>query len=174
MAFDPVTIPAAVSGGSALGRIFRWFRQVSLKVETSATAKKSESGHIRTIELDVRIFNVGKSVTIRKVALIQRPSWWHLLRNQLIVIERAPETLASRYTAPRILPHHVPTGDFQMLRFDTKSIWPPSTLKGTQIAVWHACSNRPVRAGVEPPKMMSVLGPNSKGTGLNTSIVNAP
>lgn len=172
MTIDPISIPAAVSGGSAIGRLLGWLRQVSLKLEVAAIAKQSESGAVHYITLDVRIFNVGKAVTIRKVALIERPSWQAKLRNAFEIVERAPEVIGSKYGAPRLLPHYIATGDFQLLRFDTKVVWPPSRLKDMQLAVWHSCSNRPVRIAVEPPMMM--LGANASGNALRTAIVSAP
>lgn len=166
MPVDPIGIPSAVSSGSSiLARLGSFLRPANLLVECRAKAEDSKIPNDRhqRINIDVRVFNNGKPITIRKVGLVQRPSVWARLRNSLTTIDLASETWvqfgigAATTKSGRHLPHHIPSGDFHIIPVTTLSLWPPSALQQARIAVWHSFSKRPTLAEIELPLKIKVF-----------------
>lgn len=152
---EPASIGQAASLGTAA--LQRMRRGTRLRVETKASAetRRSATGEEHTITLDVRLFNIGIPVTVRRVALVRKPSILSRLLGSHSVAADAPETGFSLHPdgtrSWRNLPAHIPSGDFHMFKFYVRDVWPPDQLAKHRLAVWYGASRRPLLVSIEPP-----------------------
>lgn len=173
MPIDPALAPAVPP---LLSRILNYlFSGARLRVDATATADV-HAGHgpeRKYLSIAVKVFNLGKPVTVRRAALVARPNWFGRLRGGFDVADEVEETSFSFHRGAteviRRLPCHVATGDFHAFKFTTTAVWPPSQLSQYRLAVWHAYSKRPVLAEVSAPKTMRV----QRGA-FSTTIEDAP
>lgn len=156
---EPVAVGQVASFGSTVLQRFRTGIRLRLEATSTAETRIDTHGETHTITIDVRIFNVGIPVTVRRVSLIAKPTLASRILNRLTIIADAPETGFSMNPGEasvrswRMIPAHVASGDFHMFKFHLSKVWPPEQLNDTRLAVWYGAARRPLLTRELPRKV---------------------